>query len=107
MYGRAQPEWRRRKLLPRAGQHGVDRWIGGKGATTGEETERSLGTRAGGRMDTGSNETLGARAREQEQEASEAAAAAMEERVNKTVKGCQKDPEAVSKKTEEAIKRWE
>ena len=41
---------------------------------------------------------------EQEQEASKAEAAAMEEeRVNKAVKEFQKDPEAVSKKTEEAI----
>jgi hypothetical protein len=36
---------------------------------------------------------------EEEQEASEAAAAAMEERVNKAVTGFQKDPEALSKKT--------
>jgi hypothetical protein len=99
-YGRARPECRRRKPLPGVGKHGVDRRISGKGAETGEETERSLETRAGGRR------TLDQTKRwEQEQEASEAAAAAMEERVDKAVKGFQKHPGVVSKKMEEAIKK--
>ena len=74
-----------------------------KGAAAGEETERSLGARAGG-----CGWPLGqARRWEQEQEARRAEAGAMEERgrTKRPAREFQKDPEAVSKKTERAIKK--
>jgi hypothetical protein len=77
----------------------VDRRISGTNAERVLKSERKRSA-AWGREPVGGWTLEQTKRWEQDQEASEAAAAAMEGRANKAVKGFQKYPEAVSKKTE-------